>query len=137
MAEDKTEPRDFNLRKWAPWTLLFRGFQVAMDPKKLLLAAGGIFVMAVGWWLLAAVFYGSSSKPDWRSGKYETTDPKAWERFKRDRRAYNLLYRAAGRVRPEEGPERIDAGDLAERPEDFETINNQIGAGKDRVTFKT
>ena len=57
MAEDKFEQREVNYRQWLPWTQIFRGFSVARDPKKLLLAAAGIVVMAFGWWLLATIFY--------------------------------------------------------------------------------
>ena len=48
-----------------------------MDPKKLLLAAAGILVMAFGWWLLAAVFFGAAgNKPDWNDGaRYDPKDP--------------------------------------------------------------
>ena len=42
MVEDKFEPREINLRQWLPWTQLFRGFWIALDHKKLLLAAAGI-----------------------------------------------------------------------------------------------
>ena len=88
MAEDRMEPREINFRQWLPWTQLFRGFWVALDPKKLLLAAAGILVMAVGWWLLAIGFFDwLSEKPEWGSGKYSsaeyqpkgTNDPKAGE----------------------------------------------------------
>jgi hypothetical protein len=127
MADEKTEPRDLNLRQWLPWTVLFRGFQVAMDPKKLLLAAAGILVMAFGWWLLAAVFFGAAgNKPDWNDGaRYDPKDPTAWNRFQRDRQAYNLLYQAAA---PADRPEYKDAGDIAQRPEDYEIINERITA---------
>ena len=39
MAEDKVELREINYRQVFPWTELFKGFQLALDPKKLLLAA--------------------------------------------------------------------------------------------------
>ena len=53
MAEDKVEPREINWRQLMPWTVLFQGFRVALDPNKLVLAAAGILLMAFGWWLLA------------------------------------------------------------------------------------
>jgi hypothetical protein len=96
MAEDKVELRDINFRQVMPWTELFRGFQVALDPKKLLLAAGGILVMAIGWWVLSAFFYKSRSEPSWVSGDYIKDDPESWAKFKADRRKWNLLYEAAG-----------------------------------------
>ena len=39
MAEDKVEPREVNWRQMMPWTTLFQGFRVALDPNKLILAA--------------------------------------------------------------------------------------------------
>jgi len=71
MAEEKVEVRDINFRQVLPWTELFRGFQVALDPKKLLLAAAGILLMAIGWWLWAFVFFSSQSMPKWNDTKYQ------------------------------------------------------------------
>lgn len=56
MAEEKIEQREINFRQLFPWTELFRGFQIALDPKKLILAAAGIVVMSCGWWVLAQIF---------------------------------------------------------------------------------
>src|SRR5262249_10330174 len=63
MSEDKVEVRDINYRQTFPWVELFRGFQVALDPKKLLLAAAGIVVMSFGWWLWSLIFFNSSTEP--------------------------------------------------------------------------
>src|SRR5438105_2557591 len=41
MADDKVEPRETNWRQLLPWTVLFQGFRVALDPNKLVLAAAG------------------------------------------------------------------------------------------------
>ena len=65
MTEDKVEPREINWRQLLPWTVLFRSFGVAMGFSKLLLAASGILVMAVGWWLLAVIFYTPRPRPQW------------------------------------------------------------------------
>jgi hypothetical protein len=46
----------------SPWMEIFRCFQVALDPNKLLVAALGILVMSVGWYLLSTVFYYSKPK---------------------------------------------------------------------------
>jgi hypothetical protein len=73
MAADKVELRDVNFRQWFPWTELFRGFQVALDPKKLLLAAAGLVVMALGWWLLAVIFWSSHAKPAPAPGEDEAS----------------------------------------------------------------
>jgi hypothetical protein len=50
-------PGSFSVRTTLPWTELFRCFSVAIDPRKLLVAAAGILTMAVGWYLLSAAFY--------------------------------------------------------------------------------
>lgn len=138
MAEEKVEPREMNIRQLLPWTELFRSFQVALDPKKLLLAAGGILVMALGWWLLAIVFY-SQPEPRWMSGDYDPSkvtvkeDGKtpaelalkreeiAWRNFKDDRRKWNILHAAAGTTL-----RYTDAGDLAESPQEYEAIKQPV-----------
>lgn len=56
MAEEKVEVRDVNFRQILPWTEIFRGFQVALDPKKMALAAAGVVVMSLGWWVLSLLF---------------------------------------------------------------------------------
>lgn len=40
-----------------PWFGIFRCFQIALDPRKLLVAALGIVVMSFAWWLLSLAFY--------------------------------------------------------------------------------
>lgn len=76
MAEEKVEPREINFRQLLPWTELFRGFQVALDPKKLLLAAAGILVMAFGWWLLAQIFDRKEPvRSDYPAAKYLRDNP--------------------------------------------------------------
>jgi hypothetical protein len=134
MAEERLEPRDINFRQWLPWTQLFRGFWVALDPKKLMLAAMGIVVMAVGWWLWSWVFFSTTHKPEWPSEDYApaaqegktapgvSTEEAAWQLFKRDRNAWNLLYETAGNY-----PEVTDAGDLAQSPQEYNAIKDKIG----------
>lgn len=56
MVDERTDRRELNLREWLPWTELFRTFRIAIDPKKLLLAAMGIVVMSAAWWLLSLPF---------------------------------------------------------------------------------
>src|SRR5688572_14196915 len=127
MAEEKIEARDLNWRLLFPWTVLFRGFQVALDPKKLLLAAAGILTMALGWWLLAVLFINLPwNKDEPRLDKYppseyqpkEAADAKqaeeigrqrAWQAYKSDLRKWNLLHRAAGATE-----RNITAGDVAD-----------------------
>ena len=50
-------------RKPADWPEIFRGFQLALDPRKLLVAAAGVLAMSAGWYLLSLLFMGLSSKP--------------------------------------------------------------------------
>src|SRR5262245_3206358 len=48
----------------ASWTKLFGTFLVALDPFKLLVAAAGILVTALGWWLLSVIFYSAWTEPN-------------------------------------------------------------------------
>ena len=41
----------------ALWTEIFRCFQIALDPRKLFVAAIGILVMSSLWWLLSVTFH--------------------------------------------------------------------------------
>ncbi|HLJ92769.1 MAG TPA: hypothetical protein VKU02_06185, partial [Gemmataceae bacterium] len=139
MAEDRFEPREINFRQWLPWTQIFRGFWVAIDPKKLLLAAGGILVMAFGWWLLATAFYSIKPKPVWpthysggtkyepKEGDPRTKDEIAFQAFRGDRDQWNLLYETAGSDR-----QQIEPGDLATTPAEFDllqdALNDKTGA---------
>ena len=63
MAEDRMGSSNHESHTYWAWTELFRTFQVALDPKKLILAAAGIFVMWAGWWLLSIIFYNARAKP--------------------------------------------------------------------------
>jgi hypothetical protein len=101
MAEGKLEGRDVTWRQLLPWTELFRGFQVALDLNKLLLAAAGILVMWFGWWLLAVIFVHAGGFKDTPplpgEGKYtKLSDDEKWKQFKRDRDEWNLMYETAG-----------------------------------------
>jgi hypothetical protein len=147
MAEELVEPRRLNLRQWLPWTELFNGFRVALDPKKLLMAAAGILAMACWWWLWSVVFYSSRAKPEWpkdyptsnyrSDGENEAaaTD-KAWRVFKSDRAKWNLLYETAGAPGPDGRPEDTDAGDLADNPQEFDVLKRQIDQKERAVTPK-
>src|SRR5207248_225804 len=72
------------------------------------------------------------SKPDWPGdyrAKNPDNDPKAWADFKSDRARWNLLHRVAG---PADSPETLDAGDVADSPADFEAINKELQAVKEK-----
>ena len=57
MAEGRVEPSTMPARRDYQWMEIFKSFQVALDPRKLLVAAAGILVMSFGWYLLSTVFY--------------------------------------------------------------------------------
>src|SRR5437762_406553 len=116
MADERIGVPEREVRNIWAWTELFRTFQVALDPKKLLLAAAGIFVMWLGWWLLATIFYGSRSEPresdydaSYYAKKYELSEPAAQERAKLEyeeaKRRYILLYQLAGPGQPDAAEE--------------------------------
>src|SRR5206468_12260207 len=64
MADDRFDSRTNSLRELYSWMDLFRTFRVALDPKKLLLAAAGILAMWSGWWLISLIGYNVYPKPD-------------------------------------------------------------------------
>ncbi|MBA4189346.1 MAG: hypothetical protein C0467_15220 [Planctomycetaceae bacterium] len=55
----------------ASWMEIFRCFQVALDPRKLLVAAVGILVMSFMWWLLSVIFY--SKAPETSEPQYQNS----------------------------------------------------------------
>ena len=135
MAEDQAGLRKDYLKELAPWARLFSAFKIALDPKKLLLAAAGILTMAIGWYVLAIVFFAlvPSTPPKW--GKdyegYNDKDKKyvAWQSFKRDLQRWNLMYEMAGTPpvssagQPQ--PWKYDIGDYADSPEDYEAVETE------------
>jgi hypothetical protein len=108
MAEERNGTPEGEARTYWAWTELFRTFQVALDPKKLVLAAAGIFLMFVGWWLLALIFDSARSEP--RRSDYDTAyyqkrnseltpaqaEAAAVEAYHRDLREYQTFYALAG-----------------------------------------
>ena len=64
MAEGRVEPSALPVRKDYQWTEIFKSFQVALDPRKLLVAAAGILVMSFGWYLLSTVFWYAEPLPE-------------------------------------------------------------------------
>jgi hypothetical protein len=153
MAEDRVVDAKPTWRQLMPWTQLFRGFEIALDINKLLLAAAGIVVMAAGWWLLSLLFTANEQKtppawPErWKSHKEaEDTDPranslKAWALFRQARLHWNLMHEAAGLGAPDAAPPAFEVEDLAETLDEY-TLMTQDGkvipptaqACEDRIT---
>jgi hypothetical protein len=63
MAEEKAALREVHWRQLFPWLSLFRAFGMAVDLKKMFLAALGAIITAAGWALLAGVFSRASDNP--------------------------------------------------------------------------
>jgi hypothetical protein len=127
MAEDKVEPRELNWRQLLPWTVIFQGFRVALDPNKLLLAAGGILAMSLGWWVLAQIF-ADRTPPAWE-GDYVSNArgedqaqqrQNGWKAFKKDLRHWNLHHEACGSPSSDA---KWTAEDLADSPEEVDRLN--------------
>jgi len=76
MPEEK-ESRELNFRQLMPWTELFRAFQLALEPYKLLLAATAIVVLTFGWWLLALIFGVDNQFGEWPPNAPRGTNPYA------------------------------------------------------------
>src|SRR5688500_16128574 len=72
MADGRDQsPGYLSFRATFPWMEIFRCFQVALDPRKLLVAAAGILAMSLGWYVLSAVFYYKA--PDRNAPEYSNT----------------------------------------------------------------
>jgi hypothetical protein len=133
MAEEQIGTHKDFFKDLAPWTKLFVAFKVALDPKKLVLAGAGIFVMALGWYLLAVIFfYANSEKPEWNNkGAYTAVEyggdaNAAWNAFKTARRRWNLLYEMAGPAPESKAAAiQVDAADLADSPEEYQRIEKE------------
>ena len=70
MPDGRDPSTGFSFRNTFPWMEIFRCFQVAIDPRKLLVAAVGILVMAIGWYVLSAMSY--YQPPNRDEDKYRT-----------------------------------------------------------------
>src|SRR5262245_28151721 len=135
MAEERSESRELTWRNLLPWTELFRTFQVALDLNKLLLAAAGIFVTALGWWLLSAFFFGAiypDKPPKWGTQSY--TRPENWNDFKQDRNDWNMMYEVASL---KSGDQYVEPEDLADSEDElkamtpaYETFKGSMSPGR-------
>lgn len=143
MADDQSGLKKDYLREFAPWTRLFSAFKVAMDPKKLLLAGGGVLAMALGWWILSAIYFSFNQNPpqpeDFKASDYEVGgEEAAWKAFKSARQHWNLTFEMAGTT-PEtykEAKEKkwiYDAADFAESRQDWENIKKEYARIKSEL----
>lgn len=62
MADGRDQSGGFSYRTSLPWTNIFRCFQIALDPRKLFVAAFGILAMSFSWWLLSNIFWYKAPK---------------------------------------------------------------------------
>ncbi len=127
MAEEQVGLRKEDPRGLPAWMKLFTAFKVALDPKKLLLAAAGILAMSFGWWLLSALFWSlfGGTRPEWNPEQYtnEKAREDGWKDFKTDRNRWNLRHQMAA-PQPASVKEaiRYDAADLAGSPSEYQQI---------------
>ncbi len=145
MADDRMDGRERSWRSLLPWTELFRGFHLALDPGKLLLAAGGILVMAFGWWVLSQIFgaltVGSAVQPAWpgsyisqAGGEGDEAKQKAWEQFHRDRSEWNLMHETAnaGSLPPGETQLVWEVQDIAANVAEYDTLTAHKVTDRDK-----
>jgi hypothetical protein len=128
-VDEKAEPREVNWRQLLPWTILFQGFRVALDPNKLLLAAAGLLTMSFLWWLTSVIF--DYQKPKW-PGTYQNEvssslpeaekENEAWKNFKIDFAKWKVMHKAAGSTSSEDV---YDANDFADSPSEWVFLNDQ------------
>ncbi len=99
---------DYSPRRGYLWTELLRTFQIALDPRKLLLAAAGILLMATGWYLLSVIFNATWDRP--KASEYnaareldenselerDQAAALAIEHYQRDLVRWGVLHRYAG-----------------------------------------
>lgn len=65
MQSENGNGRGNELRRLFPWSEIFRAFQVALDPSKLLLATVAVVVLWLGWFVLGLIFSQSASYSVW------------------------------------------------------------------------
>jgi hypothetical protein len=116
MADGRVEAPAPSAPQGYLWTQLFRSFQVALDPRKLLVAAVGILIMSLGWYTLSAIFWYEmphagmpeyepnaikkklgDKKPDGTNYTDEEYKAEIDKQLKRDQRQWQLLDELAGK----------------------------------------
>jgi hypothetical protein len=141
MAEEHVGPHP----RWWAWTKIFTGFKVALDPKKLLLAAAGVLVMWIGWAILSWAAFGLASEPKWKNyeGNAKTKEERhaAYTDFKARHDAWNLLYALAG-WSSSAIPVVVEPADVAPTLDEYEALTElreeytRFQEGKITVTVK-
>lgn len=139
MAEERTGSQ--GNPAWRPkpasWTKVFGTFLVALDPFKLIVAAGGILATAFGWWLLSLIFYSAWTEPKLstfeekarKDSKLETEeDRKRWAKkeYDRSRDSWALIHELAG---PTSRPNEEYARYYQERHPDVLSRNKRLEMG--------
>lgn len=106
-----------------PWTKIFTAFKVALDMKKLVLAAAGIFLTWVGWWVLGWTFYNMRSMPkfDYNEKEAPAVLKAEWDHFQARRASWNLMHELAGAF-DEKEPVLVDAADVATNAEEYKIL---------------
>ncbi len=136
MAEEHVGPRP---DRQVLWTKIFTAFRLARDVKMLVLAALGIVITAIGWVVLAWLFYlPFSTPPQWKNfeqGKTPEEREADWNRFKVALARWNLLHELAGnRVVHESAADVAATLDEYEALEPIEQLNRRYEA---RVEVRT
>ena len=116
MADGRDSTPASSARSTYQWTEIFRCFHIALDPRKLFVAAVGILVMSFVWWLLSLVFYykapnrddvnygndyilkelGDKKKPDGNNYNQDDAKKIGDERFAADFEQWRVLDSLAG-----------------------------------------
>lgn len=78
MADERWDLRQVDFSELFPWTLLFSGFRLARDPKKIALGAAGVLLMCLGWSFVASFSADRLQTPP------EVPGPQATEQEKQD-----------------------------------------------------
>lgn len=139
MAEERTGSQGYPA--WRPrpasWTKVFGTFLVALDPFKLIVAAGGILVTALGWWLISLIFYSAWTEPKLstfeerskKDSKLETEDDRqrwAKKEYARSLDSWALMHELAG---PTERSNATYANYYLERHKEPVTRNARLAEG--------
>ncbi len=77
MADGLPTESAFSRRPGFLWTEIFRSFWVALDPRKLIVAAAGILAVSLGWYVLSTVAMGLATAEPKRDGNAYTNEKMA------------------------------------------------------------